>query len=83
MEPVAILFYNVFELSGLVLLVLVLLTALLSHKVIRAGIWFNLLTAGILSTISQVLLLRRQTGPEPARGICFLQAILVYPLTVL
>jgi len=83
MDKLAILVFDILEFSGLVSLIVVFCSAFLSSKILRASTWFNLLLAATLSTANQVLLVRQQTGPEPSRPICFLQAILVYPLTVL
>ncbi|KAJ7429015.1 hypothetical protein FB451DRAFT_1334088 [Mycena latifolia] len=76
--------FDVLQLLALVLLAAMLLPALLSQSVQRMKTWFNLIVACIIYCISFVLLLGRQSGPEPPFQLCVFQAGLIYaaPATV-
>ena len=75
--------FDVLILSGLVLLVVVLLTAWLSPSVKRAPTWYSFFIAGVLFAVTKVLLIGRQAGPAPNKTLCFVQGILVYPVIAL
>ncbi|KAJ7678860.1 hypothetical protein DFH06DRAFT_1165047 [Mycena polygramma] len=76
--------FDVLQLLALVLLFAMLLPALLSKSVVRMKTWFNLICACIVYCISFLLLLGRQSGPEPPFQLCVFQAGLIYaaPATV-
>jgi len=76
--------FDVLQLLALVLLVAMLLPALLSRSVNRMKTWFNLIVACVIYCISFLLLLGRQSGPEPPFQLCVFQAGLIYaaPATV-
>lgn len=75
--------FDVLDIVGLVVLVIVLLTALLSSKVKRTPTWYSFIVSGIIFSVSKLLLLGHQAGPVPNQTICFIQGILVYPVIVL
>jgi len=74
----------VLSLLALVLLVAMLLPAMFSQSVHRMKTWFNLIVACIIYCVSFLLLLGRQSGPEPPLPLCVFQAGLIYaaPATV-
>ncbi|KAJ7030451.1 hypothetical protein C8F04DRAFT_1113710 [Mycena alexandri] len=76
--------FDVLQLTALVLLMAMMLPALLSQSVTRMKTWFNLIVACIIYCISFILLLGRQSGPEPPFSLCVFQAGLIYaaPATV-
>ncbi|KAJ7494800.1 hypothetical protein B0H11DRAFT_2003422 [Mycena galericulata] len=76
--------FDALQFSALVLLVAMLLPALLARSVQRMKTWFNLIVACIVYCISFLLLLGRQSGPEPPFALCLFQAGLIYaaPATV-
>ncbi|PPQ72832.1 hypothetical protein CVT26_003341 [Gymnopilus dilepis] len=79
--PFPTIIFDVLILSGLVLLVVVLLTAWLSPSVKRAPTWYSFFIAGVLFAVTKVLLIGRQAGPAPNKTLCFVQGILVYLTT--
>ncbi|KAJ6531848.1 hypothetical protein B0H19DRAFT_1188879 [Mycena capillaripes] len=76
--------FDVLQLIALVLLVAMLLPVLFSKSVVRMKTWFNLIVACVIYCISFLLLLGRQSGPEPPFQLCVFQAGLIYaaPATV-
>ena len=79
MRDNAIILFNVIGIFGLVLLVVVFLTALGSSKVIRSPTWFSYIAAGIAISLTNLLIMGQQTGEDPARWACVMQAVLIYP----
>lgn len=76
--------FDVLQILALVLLFAMLLPALLARSVQRMKTWFNLIVACIIYCISFLLLMGRQSGPEPPFALCVFQAGLIYaaPATV-
>ncbi|KAL4260432.1 hypothetical protein AB1N83_006581 [Pleurotus pulmonarius] len=70
--------FNVVQMTGLVLLLAVILTAWLAPSVKRSIAWFNVIISWIFSASSFLLLMGRQTGPEPPFGLCLFQSMLIY-----
>ncbi|KAG9224960.1 hypothetical protein CCMSSC00406_0001889 [Pleurotus cornucopiae] len=77
-NPALITAFNVVQMTGLVLLLAVILTAWLAPSVKRSIAWFNVIISWIFSASSFLLLMGRQTGPEPPFGLCLFQSMLIY-----
>ncbi|KAJ7067002.1 hypothetical protein C8F01DRAFT_1247411 [Mycena amicta] len=76
--------FNVLATTGLVLLTLTLLPAVASPQVQRSPLWFSMISSWMVYSVSYMLLLGHQGGPDPPRGICGLQMMAIYaapPLT--
>lgn len=72
--------FDVLAFIFLVLLLVVLLTAAVSHQVQRKGSWFNFMLPVALYPASFLLLLGEQNHTQPPFPLCMLQAVLVYAL---
>jgi len=83
MSSTSIAIFNTICIIGLVLLVAVFLTALGSSKVLRTPTWFSYIAAGIILSVTNVLIIGQQIGPDPVKWVCFMQAILIYPVVIL
>lgn len=70
--------FNAVQMTGLVLLLAIILTAWLAPSVKRSIAWFNVIVSWIFSASSFLLLMGRQTGPEPPFGLCLFQSMLIY-----
>ncbi|KAJ7756506.1 hypothetical protein DFH07DRAFT_481743 [Mycena maculata] len=70
--------FDVLHALALVFLVAMLLPALLSGSVQRMKTWFNLIFACIIYSISFILLIGHQSGPEPPYALCVFQGGLIY-----
>ncbi|KAJ8521367.1 hypothetical protein ONZ45_g1942 [Pleurotus djamor] len=77
-KPHLIAAFNAVQITGLVLLLLVILTSWLSPKVKRSIPWYNIIISWIFSAFSFLLIIGKQTGPEPPFGLCLLQSIFIY-----
>ncbi|KAJ7745587.1 hypothetical protein DFH07DRAFT_963284 [Mycena maculata] len=82
-EPAAILraqiiAFNVFALLGLVWLSAVLITAATSPTVRRSKVWFAHLGAWTAYSLSYIIIIGWQTGPQPPYTVCVFQAGLIY-----
>ncbi|KAJ8473636.1 hypothetical protein ONZ45_g16221 [Pleurotus djamor] len=77
-KPHLIAAFNAVQITGLVLLLLVILTSWLSPKVKRSIPWYNIIISWIFSAFSFLLIIGKQMGPEPPFGLCLLQSIFIY-----
>ncbi|KAF8659896.1 hypothetical protein AX16_001780 [Volvariella volvacea WC 439] len=75
--------FNAFAFLGFFLVLATLLPALLSPRVHRRAAWFCLMFSGLVYSITYLLLVGRQRGPEPPYTLCALQAALVYAAPIL
>ncbi|KAF9017584.1 hypothetical protein BDZ89DRAFT_1074679 [Hymenopellis radicata] len=73
--------FNAFYISGLLLHLLVLLTAFLSSNVRRAPLWYTFIICWMMYCIAFLLLIGHQSGPDPPHALCLTQASLVYAST--
>ncbi|KAF7424535.1 hypothetical protein PC9H_009842 [Pleurotus ostreatus] len=70
--------FNGVQLTGLVLLLAVVLTAWLAPTVKRSPAWYNVIISWIFSSSSFLLLMGRQAGPSPPFGLCLVQSMFIY-----
>lgn len=70
--------FNILAFLGVFLNVAALAPALFLPTVHRRTTWYGLVTSWIIYSTSYLLLLGRQTGPEPPFGLCICQAALIY-----
>lgn len=70
--------FNGVQLTGLVLLSAVVLTAWLAPTVKRSPAWYNVIISWIFSSSSFLLLMGRQAGPSPPFGLCLVQSMFIY-----
>ncbi|KAF9496704.1 hypothetical protein BDN71DRAFT_735926 [Pleurotus eryngii] len=77
-SPALITAFNVVQMTGLALLLAVILTAWLAPSVKRFIVWFNVFISWIFSASSFLLLMGRQTGPEPPFVSCLFQSMMIY-----
>ncbi|KAJ7170501.1 hypothetical protein C8R43DRAFT_93055 [Mycena crocata] len=75
--------FNITSFIAVFSLTLVVATAHFSPTVHRSGLWFQHMISWILYSVSFVLLVTRQLGPEPPFGLCLMQASLVHAVPVL
>jgi hypothetical protein len=73
-----ILAFDVLASCGFVFLGAILVTAMASKGTRRRGTWYSLIIAWMTYSAAYLLILGRQTGPEPVFGLCTLQAALIY-----
>lgn len=76
--PASVLVFDVFQAVALAILIVALLTAFLSHSMVRVKTWFGLIISFVFYCISFLLLAGHQTGPKPNIGLCLVQAGLIY-----
>ncbi|KAF8982517.1 hypothetical protein BDQ17DRAFT_816291 [Cyathus striatus] len=76
-ETSQIILFNALSIMATILTTLVLGTVICA-KLKRSNAWFSLLIACLTYSLSLLLIIGRQTGPEPPFGLCFLQAALIY-----
>ncbi|KAF9036188.1 hypothetical protein BJ165DRAFT_619967 [Panaeolus papilionaceus] len=74
---------NTITVASMISLTIVLLTAYLSPSIRRTGTWFAFLGSWLITSISNILLVRHQIGPSPDRSLCLFQTMLVYSNPVL
>ncbi|KAF8183940.1 hypothetical protein BJ912DRAFT_538710 [Pholiota molesta] len=72
--------FDVLHATGVALLLAILLVAYLSPKIRRKSTWYMVVVAWIVISLSNLMLLGEQTGPEPGTAICFVQTMFVYAL---
>lgn len=70
--------FNTLAFLGLFLNVAVLAAALLSPRIRRRSAWFSSMAAWIIYSVSHLLIIGHQIGPEPPYGNCLAQAVSVY-----
>ncbi|KAJ7650199.1 hypothetical protein FB45DRAFT_11987 [Roridomyces roridus] len=76
--------FNSLATLGLTLLSITLLAAAFSRHTHRSKTWYSMIVSWQVYAASYLLILGYQLGPEPSRGICALQTMLIYstpPLT--
>ncbi|KAJ7170741.1 hypothetical protein C8R43DRAFT_65053 [Mycena crocata] len=73
-----IIIFNFLAAGGFVLLLATLLPAVLSSSVHRSKTWFSMIISWIVYAISYLLIVGHQLGPEPPRGVCAIQMLLIY-----
>ncbi|KAJ7104082.1 hypothetical protein B0H15DRAFT_6734 [Mycena belliarum] len=81
-----IIIFNFLAASGFALLLATLFPALLSSRIHRSKAWFSMIFSWIIYALSYLLIIGHQLGPEPPRGICVYQMVLIYacpPLTAM
>ncbi|KAJ7584291.1 hypothetical protein C8J56DRAFT_1053746 [Mycena floridula] len=77
---VSVLAFNILSFAGFFLLALVLIPVILSKQVHRNRTWFGVILAWMLYSLSYLLILGHQFGPEPPFGLCMFQTILIYTM---
>ncbi|KAF9487730.1 hypothetical protein BDN71DRAFT_598577 [Pleurotus eryngii] len=82
-DPALINAYNALQITGLVLLVAIVLTARLSPTINRSIAWYNLILSFIFYAVSFLLIMGKQYGPEPPFGLCLVQCLFVYAAPVM
>ncbi|KAF4614962.1 hypothetical protein D9613_003517 [Agrocybe pediades] len=82
MSNTAIILFDISSVAGLVLLTAVFLTAWGSSGAARTPTWFTFIGSLIVLSGTNILIMGEQTGPEPTKWACFLQAVLIYPEVV-
>ncbi|KAF9559489.1 hypothetical protein CPC08DRAFT_515382 [Agrocybe pediades] len=82
MSNTAIILFDISSVAGLVLLTAVFLTAWGSSGAARTPTWFTFIGSLIVLSGTNILIMGEQTGPEPTKWACFLQAIFIYPEVV-
>ncbi|KAL4257278.1 G-protein coupled receptors family 1 profile domain-containing protein [Pleurotus pulmonarius] len=75
--------YNAVQITGLVLLVAIVLTARLSSTINRSIAWYNLILSFIFYAVSFLLIMGKQFGPEPPFALCLVQCLFVYAAPVM
>ncbi|KAF4571247.1 hypothetical protein EYR36_008576 [Pleurotus pulmonarius] len=75
--------YNAVQITGLVLLVAIVLTARLSSTINRSIAWYNLILSFIFYAVSFLLIMGKQFGPEPPFALCLVQCLFVYAAPVI
>jgi len=77
--------FVVVQLLGGVGISIILLTALISHRVRRHSTWISFCVSWIIYVLSYTLLTfaGRQLGPQPERGLCIIQSGMIYAAPVL
>lgn len=75
--------YNSLLIIGIVILVLVILTAWLSPRVHRHPTWYLFMASWLIGAFAFVLIIGQQTGPPPQRGLCHFQAALDFAAPML
>ncbi|KAF9496703.1 hypothetical protein BDN71DRAFT_1445965 [Pleurotus eryngii] len=70
--------FNALQMAGIVLLIVVVLTARLAPTVKRSPAWYNIIIAWIVSSSSSLLLMGWQTGHKPPFGLCLLQSMPIH-----
>ncbi|KAF9490054.1 hypothetical protein BDN71DRAFT_240083 [Pleurotus eryngii] len=68
-EPTPVNAYNALQITGLVLLVAIALTARLSSTINHSTAWCNLIISLIFYAASCFLIMGKQYGPEPPFGL--------------
>ncbi|KAJ8483286.1 hypothetical protein ONZ45_g14655 [Pleurotus djamor] len=75
--------FDLTQILGYILLMIIALTAWLSKSIRRSPAWYNFLITWMLSCVSYLVILGQQTSPsEPQFGICLLQSMLIYAAPV-
>ncbi|KAJ8692562.1 hypothetical protein PTI98_009861 [Pleurotus ostreatus] len=82
-DPALINAYNALQITGLVLLVAIVLTARLSPTINRSIAWYNLILSFVFYAVSFLLIMGKQYGPEPPFGLCLAQCLFVYAAPVM
>lgn len=75
--------YNVLEIFAVFILTAVLATAWLSPTVKRSSCWFFVIGCSLFDSLAGLLIIGKQAGHGPGRFICSIQAIIIYPATIL
>ena len=75
--------FNAIQIAGFLFNGAILLTVLLSSNVRRTPTWFGLMASWMVFTLSNLLIVGHQIGPDPGFGICLTQAGFVYASPVL
>lgn len=76
--------FDIIVLLSVVLNLAALVTAMLSKSIARSPIWYSMMTAGVVYSLSYGLLVGRQETPdEPPLGLCVTQTVLIYGVPVL
>ncbi|KAH8796190.1 hypothetical protein DL96DRAFT_1092540 [Flagelloscypha sp. PMI_526] len=70
--------YDILLFVGFYVTGVVILTAACSSRVHRSWNWYMAMTFWNLSCVEHLLLLSRQTGPQPPYGLCLIGAAFVY-----
>lgn len=68
---------------ALIMVVVAIVSTSFSDKVRTRKVWLNLMIAWLAYSISYLLLVGRQTGPEPPFALCLFQAAMVYAVPAL
>ncbi|KAL0958297.1 hypothetical protein HGRIS_000445 [Hohenbuehelia grisea] len=75
--------FNAIQIISIILLVATLAAAYFSPLARRSATWFNFLGAWLVTSISFILTMRYQIGPEAGFGLCLFQSALIYAAPVL
>ncbi|KAJ6599770.1 hypothetical protein DFH09DRAFT_1128763 [Mycena vulgaris] len=70
--------FNFLAASGFIMLLATVVSAALSPRIHRSKTWFSMIISWIVYATSYMLILGHQMGPQPPRGICGLQMLLIY-----
>ncbi|KAJ8509088.1 hypothetical protein ONZ45_g8716 [Pleurotus djamor] len=75
--------FDLTQILGYILLMIIALTAWLSKSIRRSPAWYNFLITWMLSCVSFLVILGQQTSHgRPQFGICLLQSMLIYAAPV-
>ncbi|KAJ8518461.1 hypothetical protein ONZ45_g4441 [Pleurotus djamor] len=79
-DPIVSTGFAAMQLTGFLLIAIVLATASLTKDIKRSFTWISFLSAGMLCCICYLLLFfaGQQTGPAPDHGLCVAQAALIH-----
>ncbi|KAJ7104087.1 hypothetical protein B0H15DRAFT_808406 [Mycena belliarum] len=78
--------FNTLAAVGFILLLVTIAPPALSKNIHRSKTWFSMILSWMVYSASYLLIIGHQMGPEPPRGVCGLQMLLVYatpPLTAI